>query len=52
MFPAFGTYHTRMLALPGMMTPAQLVAQGYFNGWRAKLGGAGEEMYKKYKQIS
>jgi hypothetical protein len=34
-----------------MMSPEELLAQGYFNGWRAKLGGAGEDMYKKYKQL-
>ena len=50
-FPKFGEYHARMLLLPNMMTPAELEAQGLFNGWRAKLGGAGEDMYKKYKKI-
>jgi len=35
-----------------MMSPEELAGQGFFNGWRAKLGGAGEEMYKKYKNIA
>jgi len=51
LFPNFASFHARMLGLPRMMTPQELSAQGLFNGWRAKLGGAGEDMYKKYKQL-
>jgi len=51
LFPLFGAYHARMAALPNMMSAEELKAQGFFNGWRAKLGGAGEEMYRKYKQL-
>eukprot|EP01094_Clydonella_sp_ATCC50884_P017424 TRINITY_DN3033_c0_g1_i1.p2 TRINITY_DN3033_c0_g1~~TRINITY_DN3033_c0_g1_i1.p2 ORF type:complete len:241 (-),score=112.79 TRINITY_DN3033_c0_g1_i1:200-922(-) len=49
--PRFRAYHAAVQALPGMMSPEERRAQGYFNGWRAKLGGAGEDMYRKYKQL-
>eukprot|EP01104_Vermistella_antarctica_P019749 TRINITY_DN7947_c0_g1_i1.p1 TRINITY_DN7947_c0_g1~~TRINITY_DN7947_c0_g1_i1.p1 ORF type:complete len:247 (+),score=63.72 TRINITY_DN7947_c0_g1_i1:25-741(+) len=49
--PGFKKYHANMEALPNMMTAEERAAQGYFNGWRAKLGGAGEDMYRKYKQL-
>lgn len=51
LFPGFAPYHATMSALPTMLTLEQRKAQGFFNGWRAKLGGAGEDMYRKYKKL-
>jgi glutathione S-transferase len=48
--PRFEAYHARVAALPRMLTAEQRAAQGFFNGWRAKHGGAGAEMFKKYKE--
>ena len=49
--PSLRAYYERMQALPNMPSAEERAAQGLFNGWRAKLGGAGEEMFKKYKQL-
>jgi glutathione S-transferase len=49
--PSFAPYHSRVAALPGMLSAEQRAAQGFFNGWRAHHGGAGVEMFKKYKQL-
>ena len=48
-FPKFQAYQARIQALPNVMTFEERKAYGLFNGWRAKLGGAGEEMFKKYR---
>jgi len=49
--PRFAAYHAAVAALPNMMSAEERAKQGYFNGWRAKLGGAGEDMYRKYKKL-
>mmetsp|Transcript_51935 Transcript_51935/g.127503 ORF Transcript_51935/g.127503 Transcript_51935/m.127503 type:complete len:258 (+) Transcript_51935:21-794(+) len=47
----FAAYHATIAALPNMMSADERAKQGHFNGWRAKLGGAGEAMYRKYKKL-
>ena len=49
-FPKFGRYHERVAKLT-KMSAEERKNQGFFNGWRAKLGGAGEDMYRKYKKL-
>jgi hypothetical protein len=49
-FPKFAAYHQRIAELT-RMSAEERKNQGLFNGWRAKLGGAGEDMYRKYKKL-
>jgi glutathione S-transferase len=50
-FPAFEAYFARIEALPNVMGKEERASYGTFSGWRAKLGGAGEDMFERYKQI-